>query len=66
MHNYILDELREYMIDYGVPVALFGSSSASLLASCLKKRLKNPVSLSFVSFVVASDFVLVDDWVLVY
>lgn len=31
--------------DYGIPVALLGSSSASL--SCLNRRLKNPDSLSF-------------------
>lgn len=32
-------------IYYGVPVAFFGSSSTSF--SCLKRRLKNPESLSF-------------------
>lgn len=46
--------------DYGVPVALSDSSSASF--SCLNNRLKNPVSLlSFDSFE-ESGFVLVEDF----
>lgn len=46
MHNYNIQlNLRGVWI-YGVPVAF--SSSPSL--SCLNRRLKNPVSLSFVSF----------------
>jgi len=45
MHNYNI-HISEKSWIYGVPVAF--SSSPSL--SCLNRRLKNPVSLSFVSF----------------
>jgi len=50
---------------HGVPVALLASSSVSLV-SCLNRRLKKPVSLSFVveSFVglgEESDFVFVEE-----
>ena len=52
---------RGEIVDYGVPVVLLDSSSMSF--SCLNRRLKNPVSLSFVSFESfdESGFVLVED-----
>ena len=52
--------MRGESSNYGVPVALLDSSSASF--SCLNRRLKNPVSFSFVSFESFEDsgFVLVE------